>query len=425
MRASARIRLSAPSVPSGHRLAGDVGPVLDPGDLAVGQVDRVVDVAHRVGVGEPDDDLDAVTERAGQVARIRRAGYGWPRGRRGRHARRDRPWLRVYGRATARGLVNAIGLRHTRRMDEPVALWTTIAGRWGPVYIAATDRGVVAIEWLTTEEAFEAAVARRLGGGVVRAGTVKWNGRAEQHLDEGVKWRRVVPGRQTGQERSRRSTLPTGRPGTGPCWMPWRRSRGAGPPATVRSRAGSVRRGRRGRWAARSGATRSRSSIPCHRVIASDGTLGGWGGDRWGDLQASAPQQAGPAAARGRHRDPESGLDSAATVTRTRLPGEPMSTAAARPIDVRGLPQARFRPPLAGPAGLDRGLVADRPRRRHLGLSRDRFRPGGRPDPDGDRGPQPRRRPARGRLRRSARPQADPDRDLPGPGGDRRRSSRS
>ena len=24
--------------------------------------------------------------------------------------------------------------------------------------------------------------------------------------------------------------------------------------------------------------------IPCHRVIAADGTLGGWGGDRWGDL---------------------------------------------------------------------------------------------------------------------------------------------
>jgi O-6-methylguanine DNA methyltransferase len=24
--------------------------------------------------------------------------------------------------------------------------------------------------------------------------------------------------------------------------------------------------------------------VPCHRVIASDGTLGGWGGDRWGDL---------------------------------------------------------------------------------------------------------------------------------------------
>jgi methylated-DNA-[protein]-cysteine S-methyltransferase len=23
--------------------------------------------------------------------------------------------------------------------------------------------------------------------------------------------------------------------------------------------------------------------IPCHRIIAADGTLGGWGGDRWGD----------------------------------------------------------------------------------------------------------------------------------------------
>ena len=56
--------------PERDRLAGHVGPVADPGHLAVGQVLRVVDVAHRVGVREADVDLDAMAERAGQVARI-------------------------------------------------------------------------------------------------------------------------------------------------------------------------------------------------------------------------------------------------------------------------------------------------------------------------------------------------------------------
>src|SRR3990172_5845148 len=73
-------------------------------------------------------------------------------------------------------------------MDDPVAIRTTIAGRWGPVFVAATDRGVVAVEWLTTEEAFDAVVSRRLGGRVARAGTVKSRGRAEKHLNDGVKW---------------------------------------------------------------------------------------------------------------------------------------------------------------------------------------------------------------------------------------------
>ena len=67
--------------PERDRLAGHVGPVPDPGDLAVGQVHGVVDVAHRVGVGEADGDVDAVRERPGQVARVRlltssRAGAG-------------------------------------------------------------------------------------------------------------------------------------------------------------------------------------------------------------------------------------------------------------------------------------------------------------------------------------------------------------
>ena len=60
--------------PQGERLAGDVGPVPDARDLAVGQVFRVVDVTHRVGVGEPDRDLHLVVERAGQVAQVSRRG---------------------------------------------------------------------------------------------------------------------------------------------------------------------------------------------------------------------------------------------------------------------------------------------------------------------------------------------------------------
>src|SRR4051794_18823929 len=55
---------------SGEGLSGDVRPVPDPRHLAVRQVDRVVDVAHRVGVREPDGKLDAVGEVARQVAGV-------------------------------------------------------------------------------------------------------------------------------------------------------------------------------------------------------------------------------------------------------------------------------------------------------------------------------------------------------------------
>lgn len=175
-------------------------------------------------------------------------------------------------------------LRHTRRMDEPVALWTTIAGGWGPVYIAATDRGVVAIEWLTTEAAFEAAVARRLGGGVVRAGTVKWSGRAEKHLGEGVKWvESFLAGKQARK-------VPPIDLADRPAWdravlhavasIPWGRTASYG---EIARRIGSPRASRAVGGAL--GRNPITFLIPCHRVIASDGTLGGWGGDRWGDLE--------------------------------------------------------------------------------------------------------------------------------------------
>ena len=50
----------------------------------------------------------------------------------------------------------------------------------------------------------------------------------------------------------------------------------------ARSLDASAPRAPLGRSAARSAETRSACSIPCHRVIAADGTIGGYGGDAWG-----------------------------------------------------------------------------------------------------------------------------------------------
>jgi hypothetical protein len=47
-------------------------------------------------------------------------------------------------------------------MPDRAAIRTSVPGPWGPLQIAATARGIVAVEWLTTETAFEVALARRL-----------------------------------------------------------------------------------------------------------------------------------------------------------------------------------------------------------------------------------------------------------------------
>ena len=167
-------------------------------------------------------------------------------------------------------------------MDEPVAIRTTFAGKWGPVYLAATDRGVVAIEWLTTEAAFDAAVSRRLGGPVVPAGTVRSKGHREKHLAAAVKWvEAFLSGRPA-------KSGPPIDLADRPAWdqhvlgavaeIPWGHTANYG---QIARRIGSPRATRAVGGAL--GRNPIMFLIPCHRVIASDGTLGGWGGDRWGD----------------------------------------------------------------------------------------------------------------------------------------------
>lgn len=169
-------------------------------------------------------------------------------------------------------------------MDEPVAVRTTLAGRWGPVYVGATDRGVVSIEWLTTETAFDAAIERRLGGHIVKTGTVKSKGHREKHLAEGVKWvEAFLAGKPS------RNPPPIDLADR-PAWdrrvlgvvatIPWGRTASYG---EIARRIGSPQASRAVGGAL--GRNPIMFLIPCHRVIASDGTLGGWGGDRWGDLK--------------------------------------------------------------------------------------------------------------------------------------------
>jgi methylated-DNA-[protein]-cysteine S-methyltransferase len=168
------------------------------------------------------------------------------------------------------------------RMDEPVAVTTSIAGSWGPIYLAATDRGVVAIEWLTTEEAFERSVIRRLGGPVARAGTTRPDGGREDHLKRAAEWvEAFLAGRQVPEH-------PPIDLADRPAWdrhvleavaaIPWGRTASYG---EIARRIGAPRASRAVGGAL--GRNPVAFMIPCHRIIAADGTLGGWGGDRWGD----------------------------------------------------------------------------------------------------------------------------------------------
>ena len=190
-------------------------------------------------------------------------------------------WTVMHAPECTRRLVAEPGLRHTRAMDDPVAVMTALAGRWGPVFLAATDRGVVAIEWLTTEAAFQAALARRLGGRIAPVGTVP-KGRRDKYLANGVRFvEAFLAGRPV------RPDAPFDLADR-PTWdrrvleavaaIPWGRTASYG---EIARRIGAPRAARAVGGAL--GRNPITFMIPCHRVIAADGSLGGWGGDRWGD----------------------------------------------------------------------------------------------------------------------------------------------
>jgi methylated-DNA-[protein]-cysteine S-methyltransferase len=169
-------------------------------------------------------------------------------------------------------------------MPERGAIRTTIPGPWGPFHVAATEDGVVAVAWLTTEPAFDADLRKRLGGPIVDARDAMPADARRAHLDAAISaLEGLLGGRRSG--RTLRFDL-----ADRPDWdrrvldavaeIPWGRTasygeiaRRIGAPRAARAVGGAVGRNPVGLL------------IPCHRVIAGDGTLGGYGGDGWGSRE--------------------------------------------------------------------------------------------------------------------------------------------
>ena len=164
----------------------------------------------------------------------------------------------------------------------PVALVAIVSGPWGPIHVAATTRGIVAIDLLSPTEAFVADLERRLKGSV---STETGPEGAEAHLEAGRRalvrflagdpdafaglpldledrpaWDRAVLAAV--REVPRGSTSSYGRI-----------ARAVGRPGAARAVGGAV------------GRNPISLAIPCHRIIAGDGGLGGYGGGWWGSRE--------------------------------------------------------------------------------------------------------------------------------------------
>lgn len=170
-------------------------------------------------------------------------------------------------------------------MREPVVSGS-IGAPWGPIRLAATSRGLVAVDQLVTAEAFADRLERRFGTvpvdlrdappGTAALGPLRVALEAMTafiggdldaldgvpiDLDDRPDWDRSVLAAVRGI-----------RPGMTASYGDVARMIGRG--GAARAVGGAVGRNPVG------------LVIPCHRVIAGDGSLGGYGGGWWGGRQA-------------------------------------------------------------------------------------------------------------------------------------------
>ena len=170
-------------------------------------------------------------------------------------------------------------------MHESI-ITTSVAAPWGSIRLAATRRGLVAAEQLTSADEFAARIQGRFGvAPVPLAETPRDNPAVAQLAGARAAFEAFADG-----DLSALDALPIDLDDR-PAWdrLVLGAVRGIPPGATASY--GEVARmiGKPG--AARAvGAAVGRNPlglvIPCHRVIAGDGSLGGYGGGWWGGRQA-------------------------------------------------------------------------------------------------------------------------------------------
>jgi methylated-DNA-[protein]-cysteine S-methyltransferase len=162
-------------------------------------------------------------------------------------------------------------------MSPAVAAWASLDAPWGPVHVAATARGVVAVGLIVPTDAFVAGLERRLHGEVRFGGPAPMLERAVAEIVEYL----------DGRRRSFDLAIDLA---DRPAWdravlgavaeVPWGEVTSYGRVARAVDRSGAAR--------AVGGAV-GRNPIallvPCHRVIAGDGSLGGYGGDWYGSRE--------------------------------------------------------------------------------------------------------------------------------------------
>ena len=179
----------------------------------------------------------------------------------------------------------AVGRAYPRGVRTPVVI-ASIVAPWGPMRLAATSRGLTALDQLVAEDAFTERLERRFGTEpvdlagasldseaaaaaadqlraaleAVRAfldGNLGAVDRLPVDLEDRAGWDRLVLGAVRG--------IP---PGSTASYGEVARM--IGKPGAARAVGGAVGRSPIG------------LVIPCHRVIAGDGSIGGYGGGSWG-----------------------------------------------------------------------------------------------------------------------------------------------
>jgi methylated-DNA-[protein]-cysteine S-methyltransferase len=165
---------------------------------------------------------------------------------------------------------------------------TSLAAPWGPIRLAASRGGIVAVEQLTSPEEFDARLARRFGAtpGALDDLTSAADNEAAEHLRRAAAaFERFLAGDlaaldglpidledRTAWDRNVLAAVRTIRAGSTASYGDVARM--VGKPGAARAVGGAVGRNPVG------------LVVPCHRVIAGDGSIGGYGGGWWGGRQA-------------------------------------------------------------------------------------------------------------------------------------------